>query len=145
MAALLTVSTIQLTQSAWTYWLSPVAASPYTIMIERYTTGFFHRALQRILASEALVHVVYFMLYMTAIPVVWHMCRDLYQRVRRRQTDFAFFLDLCIMSFLIVMPFAYMAWEKYFLLVIPIGIVRFLLMAFPALTAAEHKAETSCA
>lgn len=127
------------------YWLFPVSASPYALMIDKYTTGFFHRALKGLTGSDVLVHVVYFVLYMAAIPVIWYVFRDLYQGMRRKRIGFSSFLDLCIISFLVVMPFAYMAWEKYFLLILPIGIMRFLLIAFPLRTDAARTADAGCA
>jgi 4-amino-4-deoxy-L-arabinose transferase-like glycosyltransferase len=119
---------------AWTYWLSPVSASVYTRMIDKYTTGFFHRAVLSVTKSDALVHVIYFILYMTAIPVLWYIIHDLVQGLVNKRIDFSFFLDVCIMWFLVIMPFAYMAWEKYFLLIMPIGIMRLVLTAFPPKT-----------
>lgn len=129
----------------WTYWLFPVSASVYTMMIDRYTTGFFHHAVRSVTRSDALVHVVYFILYMAAIPVIWYIIHALVLGLRRKCIDFSFFLDLCIVSFLLIMPFAYMAWEKYFLLILPIGIMRLILTAFPSGTKAVPLADSGCA
>ncbi len=127
------------------YWLFPVSASPYTVMIDKYTTGFFHRALKNILIYDMLVHVVYFLLFMAAIPVIWCIVRDLYWRIRQKHIDLSLFLDLSMLCYLIIMPFAYMAWEKYFLLILPFGILRFLLMAFPPGVRASQTAQRGCA
>jgi hypothetical protein len=129
----------------WSYWLFPVSASPYTMMMDRYTTGFFHRAVKHAVGNDLLVHIVYFVLYMAAIPVIWYIIRDLYQGICRKRIDFPFFLDLTIVSFLVIMPFAYLAWEKYFLLILPIGMVRFLLLAFPLRSESSRAAERGLA
>ncbi|UCC11428.1 MAG: glycosyltransferase family 39 protein [candidate division WOR-3 bacterium] len=130
---------------AWGYWLFPVSASPYTVMIDRHTTGFFHRALKNMLINDLLVHTVYFLLFMAALPIIWCIVRDLYWRIHRNNIDLCLFLDLSIICYLIIMPFAYMAWEKYFLLILPFGILRFLLMAFPAGSRASQTAQGGCA
>ncbi len=130
---------------SFSYWLFPISASPYTVMIDRHTTGFFHRALNNMLVNDLLVHTVYFLLFMAAIPIIWCIVRDLYWRIHRNNIDLCLFLDLCIIWYLIIMPFAYMAWEKYFLLILPFGILRFLLMAFPSGSRASQTEHGGCA
>lgn len=127
------------------YWLMPVSASPYTVMIDKFTTGLFHRALEGVTGSTAFVHSIYFLLYTAGIPVVWYVIGDLVRRVRRKSIDFSLFLDLCLIGFLAVMPCAYMAWEKYFLLIVPIGIMRFLLLAFPQGIQTSAPVDPACA
>jgi hypothetical protein len=116
---------------SWVYWLVPVAPSKYTLMSEVTTTGFFHRSIRSIFENTFLEHCIYHALFFLGLPFVVYLFRDSITRVRKAQIDFLFFLNLTLFSFLLVMPLAYMAWEKYFLSLIPLCAIRLICAQLP--------------
>lgn len=99
---------------SWLYWLAPIKPSLPSIAKEQFTVGFFHRAI-RIWPGEQFEQIIFFLCFVLAMPILLTFLGDLYQRIKNRNLDFIFFLTLSIVLFLIVMPFSYLAWEKYFL------------------------------
>jgi hypothetical protein len=61
------------------------------------------------------------------LPIVVSLIDDTLARLRRETFDFAFFLGLAILGFLLIMPFSYLAWEKYFLPAMPLSMLWMLL------------------
>jgi len=55
------------------------------------------------------------------------MILDCYQRRKSPDVDFLLFIDLAILTFLLMMPFSYLVWEKYFLPVVPLALIYLLL------------------
>ncbi len=110
------------------YWLWPVAPSPSAVIMEIPTVGFFHRLLHGTVGQGWFEHSILFAGFFLGLLIVGRILIDMATRIRDRQLDFVAFMDLVIFSFLIVMPFSYLHWEKYLMPVYPVLIVRLLLM-----------------
>jgi len=113
---------------SWLYLLAPVAPSIYSVDIEVLTVGLFHRFLMAIHPSPVFSQVVFFAGFMLALPILAFILKDAYVKIRAGVSSLELFLNLSILSFLVVMPFSYHGWEKYFTLLLPIAIVRLLLI-----------------
>lgn len=110
------------------YLIFPVGPTKPSIDVGIPTVGLFHRFLKITLREEILVQVAFYMLFLLALPVLFYVLRDCYVRWRQRRLDIRLLLDLSIISFLAVMPFSYLGWEKYFMPVVPLMILRTLLI-----------------
>ena len=114
---------------SWLYWFAPVAPSPSTIRNHMDTVGYFHRSL-RLALSRPVVHVVFFLLLFAALPILLSILADCYRRLRAQDFSFPLFLDLTVINFLVVMPWSYLTWEKYFIPLLPTTILLMLLRKF---------------
>ncbi|UCE23307.1 MAG: glycosyltransferase family 39 protein [Candidatus Zixiibacteriota bacterium] len=106
------------------YFIFPVQPTQPTINVDIATVGLFHRLLKATLGGEMLIHSVFYVCFLLAMPVVIHLLVDCYLRLRRRILDRQFYLDLAIISFFFVMPFSYLSWEKYFMPAVPLFVLR---------------------
>ena len=102
---------------ACAYWLFPIAPPVYTLNAGIETVGFFHRAVRMIVGVQREQSVL-FVACLLGMPVVLAVVRDAWTCWKRRDLDFLFFCSLAILSFLLVMPWSYLCWEKYFLPVV---------------------------
>lgn len=109
------------------YWLFPVRATQYAVAVGVDTVGFYHRSV-RYIAGERWEQLVLYLSFLLGLPLVIALVKDGYRRWERSDLDFVFFLDLTIMTFFILMPFSYLNWEKYILLVLPVMILQILLL-----------------
>ncbi|MFH1374285.1 MAG: hypothetical protein ABII79_10865 [bacterium] len=110
---------------SWLYWLFPVTASPHALAIDVDTVGLFHRFL-RWIGGSTFEQIVFYFGFLLGLPILIWLIRDCLTRIRRRQYDLPLFLDLAVPAFLVIMPFSYLCWEKYFLPMVPLLIVRLL-------------------
>ncbi len=101
------------------YPLFPIVASAVALDVNKPTVGYFHRLLRR-WPGERFEHWVFFVLFTLALPVCFRLGIDLIGGVRLRKVDLRVFLGLATFSFLAVMPFSYLHWEKYFLPLVPV-------------------------
>jgi len=102
---------------SWLYWLAPVTASPSRGM-QIDTVGYFHRFL-RLVGSRTSNQIVFYLLFLAALPVLLSIVKGCYTRLSRHDTSFPLLWGFCVVSFLLVMPMSYLTWEKYFILVLP--------------------------
>jgi len=109
------------------YWLAPVIPSPSDIDAKIYTVGFFHKSLMAISQSILFHQSIFFICFVLAMPFVYLVATNLLYSIRLSRITFIVFLDLCICSFLFIMPFSYLWWEKYFIPLIPVLILRIIL------------------
>ena len=108
---------------AWIYWLFPVRAAAPALADGVDTVGFTHRLLSN-LFSQPFVDDIFFVLFFLSLPVLYNILQSIWSWWRYATTDPKVIANLLIVSFLIVMPFSYLCWEKYFLLVLPAVLVR---------------------
>jgi 4-amino-4-deoxy-L-arabinose transferase-like glycosyltransferase len=99
------------------YWLAPVTASPPR-GLDIDTVGYFHRFL-RLVCSRTSNQIVFYLLFLAALPVLLSIVTGCYTRLSRHDTSFPLLWGFCVVSFLLVMPMSYLTWEKYFILVLP--------------------------
>lgn len=112
----------------WLYWLAPVAPSFYSADTEVLTVGLFHRFLMAVVPSPTFSQIIFFAGFVLALPILSFIVKDTWGRIRVSTGSFLMFLNLSILSFLVVMPFSYHGWEKYFTLLLPIAILRLILI-----------------
>jgi hypothetical protein len=97
----------------------PILPSDVAVDANKTTVGYFHRLL-RICPGERLEHYVFFALFILALPVCLQTGIDLARDIKQRKTGLPVFLGGAVFSFLAVMPFSYLHWEKYFLPMLPV-------------------------
>ena len=107
------------------YFLFPIKASAYSMAIQVYTVGFFHKFLRSIMGSS-LEHFIFYLTFLFSLPVLLTILIDIYQKLKNKITDGLLLANLCIFFFLVAMPFSYLNWEKYFLPVIPLAVFSIL-------------------
>ena len=109
------------------YWLFPIVPSRLTLEQTHFVTiGLFHRFLKLILKNQFLEHSIFFVAFFAGLPVVFYFFRDCYTKWKESDFSYLFFLDLSIIVFLIIMPFAHLNWEKYILPLVPLASMRIL-------------------
>ena len=109
------------------YFAFPVTVSASAVEAGTHTVGFLHRSFVGLCGDTWLVAAVFYVGFLFGLPVLLSVVRDTYLRLKDRRLDYALFLDLCILSFLLLMPFSYLTWEKYFMPLVPLATARFLL------------------
>jgi hypothetical protein len=115
---------------SWVYWLFPVGSARYEIGIDVHIVGLFHHFLHWINPGGFFEQVVFFIAFLLGLPILLFLVKDCYLRVRDRKCDFALFLDMSILAFLVIMPFSYLCWEKYFMPLVPLVTIRTLLTGY---------------
>ncbi len=112
---------------SWLYWWFPVSPSKPAMEVDVYTVGYFHR-LVRLVLDVQYEDIVFFLSFILGLPIVIGIMRDCYIRWKFNDLAFLFFVDLSILMFLVIMPFSYLVWEKYFLPVVPLGTIHLLMI-----------------
>jgi hypothetical protein len=114
------------------YFFYPVTPSRPAIEAGIEQVGMLHQALHRLFASSLVEHATFFMGFVIGVAVVVRIGLDAAARWRRGEIDFQFFLDLNVILFLAVMPFSYLHWEKYFIPLVPVLLLRIGYAPLPA-------------
>ncbi len=117
---------ISLALASLFYWWFPVKPSLSAVSAGVDTVGLFHRFIRRAIGSEY-EWIPFFVAFWLSLPILFSIVKDAVQRCISKDHGLTFFLDLSITSFLVIMPFSYLVWEKYFLMVMPLLLIRMLL------------------
>lgn len=112
------------------YWLFPVRACNVQVAADIFTVGFFHKLIRHIFNNPFIEDLIFYSAFLLALPIIIYILRDVYSKLRTKKLDFILLLDWSILMFLFVMPFSYLVWEKYFLLILPIATVRILFIKY---------------
>ena len=112
------------------YWFFPVAPSRSAIEAGTFHVGMLHRTLHYLLGKAELEHAVFFVGFAGGVVVIVQVVGDAIMRWWRGDIDFQFFLDLNIVLFLAVMPLSYLHWEKYFIPLMPVLLLRIAFVPF---------------
>ena len=111
------------------YWIFPVRACKIQTDVDVYTVGFFHKLINIVSGGNKFFNdLIFYSGFLLALPVVIKIVLNVYNSLKDKVYDQMLMLDFSIISFMIIMPFSYMHWEKYFLLIMPMMVMRFLLM-----------------
>ena len=113
----------------WLYWFFPVTPSPIAAE-SGFRVGMLHLTLHRLFNSEILEQLVFFTGFAGGLAIVSGLALDAWRRWRERRIDFQLFLDLTAFAFLAVMPCSYLHWEKYFMPLVPVLLLRILFVPF---------------
>ena len=84
--------------------------------------GFLHRAVRASLGrlGSSAPDVFFWLAFGLGVAVLAAIARDVTLRRPARWPDARTLLGLAVLSFLAVMPFSYMHWEKYFMPLLPL-------------------------
>lgn len=110
------------------YWMFPVEPSPYAVAIGVHTVGLFHKAFTWFAAADWFSHLLFYFGFLLGLPILWRIIISAWQNVRTACVTPALLYDLSIVIFLVVMPFSYLNWEKYFVPLLPLVIIRLLIL-----------------
>ncbi|HOD66477.1 MAG TPA: hypothetical protein PKW75_00545 [candidate division Zixibacteria bacterium] len=113
------------------YWLFPVEASPAAKAIGVQTVGLLHKAVENFPAAPWLPHAFFFAGFLFGLPIVLHIAQSAVARIRARTGDVVLLLDSGVIAFLLVMPFSYLAWEKYMMPLAPLVLARLAALRVP--------------
>ena len=105
------------------YWLFPVRPSPVAAGIDQQTVGLLHRALKLIDPAGRLADLVFFLGFFVALGILWAGLRQAAWYVRQREGYLPLLPVCAVFCFLLVMPWSYLHWEKYFLPAIPFALL----------------------
>lgn len=111
----------------WLYWLFPVAPAGPARDVNLTTVGLFHRAFKSFSDSLAIDQIIFFVGFCFGLPLLLKFIKSAYVLIRYREWTLPLMLDIVIILFFMIMPFSYLCWEKYFMPVIPVLILRMLL------------------
>jgi hypothetical protein len=106
------------------YLLVPVKASPAAIEISRFTVGYLDRAIS-ILKIKGLSQLVLYTGFLLSIPILIRWIKVAIEKIQQNDLDIPLLTILTIISFLLVMPFSYLLWEKYFIPILPVVLYLF--------------------
>jgi hypothetical protein len=90
------------------------------------TVGFFHRALNHLLNNPLLVDASFYTGFLLGLSILIYIIKDSYIKLTKREFGLSLLLDLSVLMFLLIMPLSYFCWEKYFLPLMPILLIRIL-------------------
>ncbi len=110
------------------YWISPVGPSVPSINAGFLTVGYFHKLLKTVMHSLFLEQVVFYICFVFALPLLFFILKDIVVKFKEENFNEVLLIDFLIVCFLLIMPFSYLCWEKYFLLLLPFVIMRFLMV-----------------
>lgn len=97
----------------------PVQAAPASAAQGIETVGFFHKAV-RLVADPGAEKWIFFAACSLGWLVLLVLAGDALRRIRREEWSFVVFLVFGVFAFLVIMPFSYLGWEKYFMPVLPL-------------------------
>lgn len=109
------------------YWIFPVEPSPYAVAIGVHTVGLFHKAFTWVAPAAWFSHLLFYFGFVLGLPILWRIIISAWRNIRTARLAPALLYDLLIMIFLVIMPFSYLNWEKYFVPLLPLVIIRLLL------------------
>jgi hypothetical protein len=115
----LSIGVIALIGSAG-YIFYPIKASAPSLNNGIDTVGYLHRFLLMILGPY--VNWAFYFLFLFSLPILIHIIKTWLQDYK--QVDITWLVRLAILLFLMIMPFSYLWWEKYFVLVLPLAILE---------------------
>jgi hypothetical protein len=108
------------------YLLAPIRASQAALNVDIETVGLFHRLIRSVCANQLLVDTVFYLCFLIGLIVLIHCVHILWLNWKNRRNDVENILMLSMICFLIVMPFSYLHWEKYFTLLLPFLLIALL-------------------
>ena len=95
--------------------------------------------------GDTLEQVVFFTGFAGGLAIVAALALDAWRRWHEGRIDFQFFLDLTAFAFLAVMPCSYLHWEKYFMPLVPVMLLRILFVPFRDTAATVGESRDSAA
>ncbi len=114
--------------TSFSYWIFPVKASYYSSELHQVpTVGFFHKFI-RATVGNGLEQAVFYLCFLFALPIILTILIDSYTKLTTQKYNFLFLLEITLFAFLLIMPFSYLSWEKYFMPILPILVMLIILL-----------------
>ena len=115
---------------SFAYWLAPIRPAPAQIVAGIDTIGLLHRAIRATVGrmGAAAEDVFFWIAFGLGVAVLLSLAGDIVSRRKDAWPDARAFLGFAVLSFLVVMPFSYLHWEKYFMPLLPLAAVLLLAM-----------------
>ncbi|MDF1544920.1 MAG: glycosyltransferase family 39 protein [bacterium] len=110
------------------YFIYPVEPSQFSVAIGVHTVGLLHRGLQALFGSDTIVQSLFYLFTLMGLPVLLTIGKSAIADLCDRKGRARLLFDLLILAYFLVMPFSYLGWEKYFMLILPIVILRLSMM-----------------
>jgi len=110
------------------YWFFPVGPSKYDIANNTYTVGLFNKLLVWINPVDWFDQAVFYICFLSGLPVLMTILNSIWKNIKHKKIEIVSLLDILVVSFLIIMPFSYLGWEKYFMILVPFLVIRLLLL-----------------
>lgn len=101
------------------YFLFPVTPSESSLSISVHTVGYFHKALERLTGDNTVVQILFYLCFTLSLPILYLILRQVYFYLKSKRFTADLLLIICILLFMVVMPFSYLSWEKYFMPLLP--------------------------
>ena len=122
------------------YWLAPIHPSPTQTAAGIFTVGLLHRLVRATVGriGAAAEDVFFWLAFGLGLAVLLTMTQDIVSRRNGAWPDTRTFLALAVLCYLVVMPFSYMRWEKYFMPLLPLTAVLLLALREDRLGAPER-------
>lgn len=108
------------------YFFYPVYPCPASLEAHFTSVGLFNTMLQYLHIGETGTHIVFYVFYLLGWPVVLSILMNCIKDLKQQNYSYAFLLGLAMVAFLIIMPFSYLLWEKYFMPIVPIALLYIL-------------------
>jgi len=101
------------------YFFFPVTPSQVTLQMTGFeTVGFAHRLIKVIFPIDFLEHLVLYFFFLLGLLALTFLFSGSIKKVMKKNVDYLVFLDLSVISFLLIMPFSYQVWEKYLIVIL---------------------------
>ena len=110
------------------YWFFPVEPSKHDIANNTYTVGLLNKLLVWLNQAVWFDQAVFYLCFLLGLPILITVVRLIWNNVKQKKIEIAMLLDLSLVSFLLIMPFSYLGWEKYFVPMVPLMVIRLLLL-----------------
>ena len=112
---------------SFSYFLYPVAPAALVAHTGAEPTGFVYRLAQWVSPGRIGLHAVFYLAFALGLIMLVDMVHDFVKRIKNHALDRTWFYETVVLTFLVLMPFSYMCWEKYFLPVLPFALLLILI------------------
>lgn len=110
------------------YWFFPVGPSKYDIANNTYTVGLFNKLLVWLNQAVWFDQAIFYICFLLGLPILMTLVHSIWKNIKNNKIEITTLLDLSLVSFLLIMPFSYLGWEKYFVPMVPLMVIRLLLL-----------------
>ena len=124
------------------YWVFPVSTSKSALEAGFSYIGLFHKGVSFLITSNIVIGIIYQLLLFSALLFFIHSIELSIKSIKLKQNKKFIFPLLSLLSFLIIMPFSYLTWEKYILPAVPFAYILF--FETPEIQKIIHKISLFC-
>ncbi len=107
------------------YWAFPLTTSLPAIEAGFLHIGLFHKTISLLLSSNWQIGILYQFLFFLSLLFFVYMTKLCIQSIKIQHKKHIVFSGITLLSFLAIMPFSYLTWEKYILPIMPFVYILF--------------------